>query len=74
VVELGVPREDHRPILVAFGIMCNTVVLGIVALAVEGKPVPEVLEFLALTLASQLGGAMIALGFRPGPEPKYKSG
>ena len=60
-----IPREDHKPVLIAFGVMANVVVLGIVALAVMSRPVPQVLEFLALTLASQLGGAMIALGFRP---------
>jgi hypothetical protein len=64
-----IPREDHRPVLIAFGAMCNIVVGGIVVLAVESRPIPEVLEFLALTLASQLGGAMIALGFRPTAPP-----
>jgi len=70
---MSIPAADHKPILIAFGVMANSVVLGIVALAVMSRPVPQVLEFLALTLASQLGGAMIALGFRPAGEPQTPS-
>jgi hypothetical protein len=64
---------DRRLVLLAFGSTSNVVVLGIVVLAVLSRPIPQVLEMLAITLASQLGGAMIALGFRPTDPPKLDS-
>lgn len=63
-------QRDRRLVLLAFGSTSNLVVLGIVVLAVLSRPIPQVLEMLAITLASQLGGAMIALGFRPTDPPR----
>jgi hypothetical protein len=63
-------HKDRRLVLLAFGTISNVVVLGIVVLAVLSRPIPQVLEMLAITLASQLGGAMIALGFRPIDPPR----
>ena len=65
-------QSDRRLILTAFGVATNLVILGIILLSAASRPIPEVLSYLALSLASQLSGAMIALGLgiRPGMEPE----
>lgn len=55
-------------VLLAFGTVTNAVIVGIVLLALIQRPIPEVMSYLALSLASQLSGAMIALGLG-GPRP-----
>ena len=58
----SIVRTERQMVLLAFGTVTNAVIVGIVLLALIERPIPEVMSYLALSLASQLSGAMIALG------------
>ena len=64
----SIVRTERQMVLLAFGTVTNAVIVGIVLLALIERPIPEVMSYLALSLASQLSGAMIALGLG-GPRP-----